>query len=118
MTGCAFESAAISIVGRVQRRRSPAGKSTVWASIVSQFGEGGHCDARLIDVVEKEIRGHLRSLRVAVLRDVWAGSELGMSDPDDVDLIPTSELRRLLEPVLLSRITEIAVDEAGDHDPR
>ena len=45
------------------------------------------------------------------------GSALGLTDPDDVDLIPASELRRFLAPELLARITELAAAEAAGDDP-
>ena len=116
MTSSDFESVTMRIVRRLRGRRSSTSQRSIWTSIVSEFADHGSCDATLIDVVEDEIRVHLQGMRVAALRATWTGSALGLTDPDDVDLIPASELRRFLAPELLARITELAAAEAAGDD--
>ena len=113
-----FEGAALGIVRRLRRRRNPSQQRGAWASIVSAFAASMSCDSKLLDVMEQEIAAHLRALRVVALRSVWATSDPGIGEADDAHLIPTSELRRLLAPELLARITELAVAEAAGHDAR
>lgn len=108
----AFETAATEIADLLRRRRSPVGKGSAWAAMVSQFRERGHCDFKVVEVIEDEIRKVLESMKVAELRQAWATSVSGAGDPE-VAGIPAGELRRFLEPELLARVTEMAVEEAG-----
>ncbi|MBM4061257.1 MAG: hypothetical protein FJ265_09210 [Planctomycetes bacterium] len=115
MSDYAFEQAVTDIIDHVRDRRLTGIKGSVWSAMVAGFREHGACDGRIVDVIEDAIETHLGGLRAAEIRVLWAGCESGYDDSDAAS-VSASELRRFLEPEPLARITEVAGEEARDHD--
>jgi hypothetical protein len=101
------------VIDRVRQRKLPGDHHSVWDSILSQFGRDGLCDARLVDIVEEEIRAYLASLKGPSLRRLWSWAAKGMAESTDCSGVPPAQMRMFLEIDFLDCVTELARDAVG-----
>jgi hypothetical protein len=108
-----YSNAVDQVIDRARQRKLPGDHHSVWDSILSQFGRDGLCDARLVDIIEEEIRAYLASLKGPSLRRIWSWAAEGMAESTDCAGVPTEQIRMFLEIDFLDCITELARDEVG-----
>jgi hypothetical protein len=113
MNDLEYANAVDQVIDRVRQRKLPGDRHSVWDSILSQFGRNGLCDARLVDIIEEEIRAYLGSLKGPSLRRLWSWAAEGMAESTDCAGVPTEQMRMFLEIDFLDCISELARDEVG-----
>jgi hypothetical protein len=120
------EDAAARVIKDAARVVLPGAKVNVVAQVTHDFARQGHCDGRLVAVIEKAIEARLKQWSLEDKRGIWEGlRESGAIIDPDVEFgdYPEDSIDMTLEPELLHLITEMlspprsrTVDSIGDDD--
>jgi hypothetical protein len=102
------EDAAAWVIEDAARVVLPGAKTNVVAQARHDFARHGHCDGRLIAVIEKAIEARLAQWSLEDKRGIWEGlrDSGAFIDPEvEFDDYPEDSIDLTLEPELLHLIT-------------
>lgn len=92
------------ILEKARRIRLPGYRFNVVTIARREFRKNGHCDNKFIAPIEDALRDCLRQWSTAQKREIWASTEIGMANPDDISPDP-------IDPDLENELMNYIIDD-------